>query len=107
MLEHSGSFTIDTPDILVDGVDAKYLIDAMWGPRKRNGICEIRDADCTLVSWGFANHSRDLAVKMSSDDWVERQERAALDEWLATAAADEADQWADWQRDQRHDMAAE
>lgn len=107
MLEYSHSLTIDTPDVLVDGVDAKYLIDATWERRNRAGYCGIREATCSLASWGQSHHSRDMAVALSDDAWVDLQERAALEAWLENAARDEADEWADWQRDMRHDMAAE
>lgn len=100
---HRGSLTIDTDNVLIDGVDAEYSVDAIWSRRTRGVRSVIRVNEVTLMWWGKARAPRDLAVRISGEDAICAEEQPAYEEWIASAARNDADGYADY----RMDIAAE
>lgn len=104
MTVHDGTLTLDIPEGCIEAA-ARFSISAEWGPRSRGGYRAVEDADCALACFvlGAATLPREVAALILGEAEVERQEELALGDWLATASADEAGEWADY----RHGMAAE
>lgn len=100
---HRGSLTIDTDDVLIDGVDAEYSVDATWSRRSRGVRSVIHVNEVTLMWWGKARAPRDLAVRIAGEDAIIAEEQRAYEEWIATAVEDDANDYADY----RMDIAAE
>ncbi|MDF3607518.1 hypothetical protein PE067_16040 [Paracoccus sp. DMF-8] len=101
---HRGSLTIDTDDVLIDGVDAEYVVDAVWSRRNSRNLRSVDHVhSVTLMWWGKSRYSRAVAVSIAGETAIKAEEQRAYEEWIATAVMDDANAYADY----RMDMAAE
>lgn len=93
---YADSLSLDNGDVLVDGVDAEYEIDALWGRRSSCGYRSIDYVNSVrLLWWGAARYPRELAATIFGEDAVCAEESRACEAWLERAALDEADEYAD------------
>lgn len=107
---HTFTLTLDAPEGYVDA-EAVLEIDAAWSSRRdRYGMRSIMHInEFSLTEWTFdgRKQNRATAVALIGEDSVEMQEQLALDAWRSTAEQDDAEEYADYARDLRMDMAAE
>lgn len=106
---HTGSICLDEAEGLIEA-EAIFEIEASWSSRRRNGFRSIDYVSgVRLLSWtyGARKQTRETAVALAGEAWVEAQEDHALTEWRRSAEQDEADNYGDFAYEQRRDMAAE
>lgn len=107
---HPFTLTLDAPEGYVEA-EATLEIDAAWSSRRdRYGMRSILHVnEFSLSEWTFdgRKQTRETAVALIGAASVEMQEQLALDAWRSTAEQDDAEEYADYARDLRMDMAAE
>lgn len=107
---HTATLTLDVSEGYSE-CEAVFEIDAIWSRhRDHHGMRRVDYVNgCTLESWTFdgRQQTRATAVALIGEAEVERQEDLARTSWLETAEQDDADEYADFKRDQRMDYAAE
>lgn len=106
---HTGTIVLDKDEGMIEA-EAVYEIDALWSRRDHRGWRSVVYVNSvTLISWtyGSRKQNRETAVALAGDDWIQRMEEIAGTEWRETAEQDDADNYGDFLRDQRSDIAAE
>ncbi|MDT1061166.1 hypothetical protein RM190_04795 [Paracoccus sp. CPCC 101403] len=107
---HTATLTLDVAEGYSE-CEATFEVDALWSRhRDRHGMRRVDHVNgVSLESWTFdgRQQNRATAVALIGEAEVERQEDLARTAWLETAEQDDADGYADYQRDQRVAYAAE